>query len=286
MSENQDRGLRDFSKYDTMKTEELEELLRFDTDAPEGEGADVDAILYILEVLEDRGGNNNQVTGKTALEAFESFKQNYLPEGIHIDDVPEEKKPERKPLRWLRGLTAAAAVLAFVLLGSVSANAFGFNIWKAVAVWAQETFHLEGAGKADTEAQGGNMNLVYNSLEDAIYDLEGVRDIAPTWVPEGYKLADVIVDENPLRKKYVAVYSNEETNLKIVVQSYQDGYPEQIEQSEEAEETYPSSGIVYYLFEDNTQMKAVWIKDSYECYISGEVDVDQIKKMIDSISKG
>ena len=283
MSENQDRGIRDFSRYDTMATEELEEILRFDTDAPEGEDTDVDVILYVLEVLADRRRNNNEVTGKTALEAFESFKQDYLPEGIHIDSAPEEKKPAIRPVRWLRGLTAAAAVLAFVFLGSVTANAFGFNIWKAVAVWAQETFHLQRDVEADTYVDGTNQSLEYSSLTVALEELEQVTGIVPTWIPEGYELIELIVDENPLRKKYVAVYSNDETNLKIVVQSYQNGYPEQIEQNDKTEEMYVADGIVYHFFEDIETLQAVWIKDSYECYISGTLTVEQMQMMIDSI---
>lgn len=286
MSENRDRGIRDFSQYDTMTTEELEEILRFDTDAPEGEDTDVDVILYVLEVLADRRRNNNEITGNTALEAFESFKQNYLPEGIFIDSAPEEKKPVIRPVRWLRGLTAAAAVLAFVFLGSVTANAFGFNIWKAVAVWAQETFRLEGEVKAESELPEVDISRGYNSLEEAIYDAERVHNIVPSWIPDGYELLDIIIDETPLQKCYIAVYQAGDAKLKISVRSYQGGYPEQIEQDNENEETYVSANVVYHLFSDIGSMQAVWINDTYECYISGNLTVEQIEMMIDSISKG
>lgn len=286
MSENQDRGIRDFSQYDTMATEELEEILRFDTDAPEGEDTDVDVMLYVLEVLADRRRNNVEVTGKTALEAFEAFKQDYLPEGIHIDSAPEEKKPMIRPARWLRGLTAAAAVLAFVFLGAVTANALGFNIWKAVAVWAQETFRLEGEIKAESELPEVDISREYHSLESAIFDSERVHGIVPTWIPEGYELVELIVDENPLQKIYIAYYERGESFLKISVRSYQNSYPEQIEQSGDTEETYVSSNIIYHIFEDNGQLRAVWVNDSYECYITGDLTTDQLESMIDSIVKG
>lgn len=286
MSENQDRGIRDFSRYDTMATEELEEILRFDTDAPEGEDTDVDLILYVLEVLADRKRNNNQVSGKTALEAFESFKQDYLPEEIHIEPVPEVNAPKIRPLRWLRGLTAAAAVLAFVLLGSITANALGVDIWKAVAVWAQETFRLESHINAKSDLPVPERSNGYSSLEEAIYDVDRVYNIAPKWIPVGYELSDIIVDENPLQIKYVAVYSNGEASLKIVVQSYQDSHPEQIEQSDGTEETIEASGIIYHIFEDVGTLQAVWIKDSYECYISGEITMEQLEMMINSIEEG
>lgn len=286
MSENRDRGIRDFSQYDTMATEELEEILRFDADAPEGEDTDVDVILYVLEVLADRKRKNNEITGNTALEAFESFKEHYLPEGIFIEPVLTAKKPRSKPLRWLRGLTAAAAVLACIFLGSVTANAFGFNIWKAVAVWAQETFRLESDQKAESELPKADREIGYTSLEEAIYDAEEVRGIVPTWIPEGYVLTDIRIDENPLQKIYIGFYEKDEKKLKIVVQSYQSGYPEQIEQSEENGKTYIVLDTVYHFFEDNTQMRAVWIEGNYECYITGELSIDELEKMVESIKKG
>ena len=40
---------KNYSKYDSMSTESLEELLRLDAELPVGEGTDIDEILYILE---------------------------------------------------------------------------------------------------------------------------------------------------------------------------------------------------------------------------------------------
>ena len=265
MSENRDRGIREFSQYDTMSTEELEEIRRFDTDATEGEDPDVDVILYVLEVLADRRRNNNEITGNEALEAFESFKQDYLPEGISIDSVPEEKNPAIRPGGWLRGLTAAAAVLAFVFLGSVTANAFGVNIWKVVAIWAQETFRLEGNIEAESELPVSDRGLEYTSLAAAIDDLEGAKCLVPTWMPEGYELVSLDVLENPIQKIYSALYRNHEATLKIVIQSYQQIYPEQIEQSEGEEEIYEVFGIPFHIFCDNEQIRAAWIDGFYEC---------------------
>ena len=84
MSEKQSRGIGDLSKYDAMTTEELEEILRLDAEAPEEQESDIEMILYIMEVLTERKRNNSH-TGKTALEAYESFVENYMPETEEID---------------------------------------------------------------------------------------------------------------------------------------------------------------------------------------------------------
>ena len=277
MSENQNRGNIDFGKYDSMATEELEEILRLDAEKPEGQESDTDKILYIMEVLAERKRNNGH-TGKTALEAYESFKQNYMPETDN-DIIPMKSKS--RPPRWVRGLTATAAVLAILIVGSVTAKAFGFNIWKAVVQWTQETFHFGDWGKSDP-----NSNLQFASLQEALEYGKITTPLAPTWLPDGYELSDITVEITPLKKTYTAIYANVKKNLVITVRDYLDGDPFFVEQSDGLVEEYDVSGTIYYLFSNQGQNRAVWLYESYECDISGEVTIDELKKMIDSIQKG
>lgn len=274
MSENQNRGSIDFEKYDSMATEELEEILRLDAEMPEGQESDTDKILYIMEVLTERKRNNSH-TGNTALEAFESFKQNYMPETD--DDV----KAKRRNYRWIRSLTATAAVLAILLAGTVTAKAFGFNIWKAVVQWTQETFHFGDWGDSDP-----NNNRAYASLQEALEQGNVPAWLVPTYIPEGYSLKDIKVEQTPLKKIYKAEYIKKETILRITVQDYLDGDPVFVEQSEDLVEDYKALGTTYYLFENNKQVQAIWIVDSYECNISGNITVEELKTMINSIKKG
>ena len=51
-------------------------------------------------------------------------------------------------------------------------------------------------------------------------------------------------------------------------------------------EEYKTNGITYYLFDNNEQVQAAWIVDSYECGITGKVTIDELKLMINSIGKG
>ena len=65
MSENLNR---DFSIYEAMTTEELEEILRLDAEAPEGAQSDTELVLFILEVLAGRRNTEN-ITGNKAQKA-------------------------------------------------------------------------------------------------------------------------------------------------------------------------------------------------------------------------
>ena len=277
MSENQNRGNMDFAQYNSMETEALEEILRLDAEMPTGQESDTEKILYIMEVLAERKRNNSH-TGKTALEAYESFKQNYMPETDH-NIVPIKTKREYP--RWARGLTAAAAVLVILIVGTFTAKACGFNIWQAVVQWTQETFHIGNGDNSDTDK-----NLAYTSLQEALDEGNTPSWLVPTDIPNGYILADISVELTPSRKIYRAKYVCGEKILRITVQEYLDRAPIFVEQSDGLAEEYTASGITYYLLENNNRTQAVWIVDSYECRITGELTIDTLKMMINSIEKG
>ena len=76
MSENTNRRHQDFAKFDAMSTEELEEILRLDLDAPPEQESDTQVLLTIMEVLAQR----KKEPEKKAFEALESFRRNYMPE--------------------------------------------------------------------------------------------------------------------------------------------------------------------------------------------------------------
>ena len=278
MSENQIRGIDDLSRYDAMTTGELEEILRLDAEMPEGQESDTEKILYIMEVLAKRNKQNSH-TGNKALEAYESFKQHYMPE---TDNMIIPMKPHRRTPRWVRSLMATAAVLAIILIGSsVTARAFDFNLWKAVIQWTQETFHFGSWGDSKNDN-----NLPYASLQDALEQGEVFVPLAPNWIPDGFELADITVERSPLKKTYTAKYTNGENVLRITVRDYLDEEPVYVEQSEGLTEEYEVSGSTYYLFSNLKYNRAVWLRESYECDISGDITFEELKEMINSIQKG
>lgn len=281
MSENTNRSNQDFARYDAMTTEELEEILRLDLDAPPEQESDTQVLLTIMEILAQR-----KKPEKTAFEALESFRQNYMPEEDQTAPVLNCKKKinSRTPARWLRTLAATAAVVALVLLSSVTAKAFGLDIWKAVVKWTEDTFHISIGTSSDARGPG-NINS-FDSLEEALDSNEVDIALAPTWIPSGYVLTDIIVEETPLQKVYTALYEKEDAFLRITVREYMASDPEYVEQTEGLIETYEALGITYYLFANNSRTQAVWINESFECYVLGELTITELKTMIDSIGKG
>lgn len=282
---SEDRN-RDYSKYDAMTTEALEEILRLDASAPEGEDSDTELLLYVMGVLAARRKKSS--TGKTAQQAWESFQQNYLSEEDECpEDTLEGKKPVPRPRAWLRRIAAAAAVTALVVCLPLSAKAFGWEeIWEVFARWAKETFSFV----SDESAEVTEPDAEYDGEHDTLQELlkKNKIDIAlvPTWIPDGFELDKTEKVVTPEQGIYRAIYFKGKEKIEIRIKTYflPDMYCFEIE--EDILEIYVADGIEYYIFKNVDQLRALWATESYECNISGDLSLDEIKMMIDSIEKG
>ncbi|MDO5153226.1 MAG: DUF4367 domain-containing protein [Eubacteriales bacterium] len=284
MSENQNRGIQDFSKYDTMETEALEEILRLDAEAPEGQEPDTELLLYVMGVLADRKRNSDN-PGKTAQEAWDSFQRHYLPCGEEESNSQETESEKYTP--WLRRLIAAAAVVTLIFLIPLTASALGWeDIWPAVAKWAKETFSFVSRENTEVSVPSPEDEENYTSLREALEDNNRNADMIPTWIPDGYEFKSLKKDVTPIREAYIANYVNGDNVLTVRVQTYMSKDAQNIEIEEEDSEVYIASEKKYYIFKNEDQIRAVWIVDSYECIISGDLSLDEVKTMIDSIGKG
>ena len=283
MPDIQDRRQRDFSRYDEMDEEQLRQLLREDASKPEGEESDMELVLYIMEVLAGRRKERNQQRDPEA--ALVSFRENYCTDkenSLISEDVPAVRKRG-----WKRGLIAVAAMLVLVIGCLMTVDALGMNVWETIAKWTQETFHFGSAGQVE---ETNEPNPVFDrpcaSLQGALDDYKITVSLVPTYMPEGYVESDVRVAESPTQRLFSAKYVSGDNTIRIRIADYLDTCPSQIEQSDSLLEIYTSSGVDYYIFNNYDQMKAVWIIENYECYITGPVSVSEIQEIIDSIGKG
>lgn len=284
MPNNENRQDSAFAKYDAMSTEELQQILREDASKTEGEGSDMETILYVMEVLAKRRKERNE--GVDPAEALESFKSKYYKpnDNSFISERVTMGRKKRIHFGWSRGLVAAVMVLVIVLGGSLTANALGFDLFEVIAKWTQETFHFGYTGQTDSTIDpNSNYNNPCQSLEAAINRFEYDVDVVPRWLPDNYLEADVKIDETPAQRRFSAKYQSGENTIRIRIVDYLSGAPTQIEQSDSLIEVYSHGGIEYYIFDNLGQLQAVWTLDSLECYISGPLTLSEIKCIIDSI---
>ena len=292
MPNNQNRSNQDFSRLDSMTNDELEEILRLDVQKNEGEESDLEMLLYVMEVLAVRR-KNSENPGKTAGEAFETFKEHYMPDDSTDDTVQVSSKvqainmkPTKRLRPWLSRLVATAAILALILVSSLTVHAMGIDIWDIIVTWTQETFQLRSSKSDETNEAAANDQRKYTDLQQLLSESGIAQTLVPSFIPDGYELVDLKTTESPIQLVFLAIYQNQEHTLKIQIKQYLDSDPQQVEQSDSLVEEYELNGITYYIFADYNQLRAVWIIEEYECYVSGEITIEEIKMMIDSIQKG
>ena len=277
MSENLNR---DFSKYEAMSTEELEEILRLDAAAPEGAQSDTELLFYVMEVLAKRR-QNNHITGNTAQKAWESFQQYYMPE--------ESKKSvvRKKPALWVRRMTAVAAIAALLILVPLTSSALTLGeAWEIIAQWAKETFSFVSEGNAQVSEPMDADQREFSSLQEILAAHKRDASIVPTWIPDGFVVDEIEKAPTPIQEVYSVRYKKDDKKLLIQVRTYLSSDIQNNEIESEPIDIYSRAGIDFYIFENLDQLRALWFIDSYECFISGDITIDELKLMIDSIQKG
>ena len=288
MPDTQNRNEDVFAKYNAMSTEELQQILREDASKPEGqEETSTEALFYIMEVLAQRRRDRNE--GKTPEEALEAFHKYYEEDVLSSENEREpivHKKNSTTP-NWVKRLVAAAAIIILIFSGSITAKAFGFDLWEIIVKWTQETFHFGYVSNGEIgEGPNEYSTEVFLGLQAALDDYEIEASLVPSWIPAGYEEISIKTFDTPKQRQFFGHYQNGNDLLKIWICDYLDSYPTQIEQSGSVLEVYESGGIKYYFVENEDQLRVAWVVDSFECYISGPLSIEELKKMVDSIEKG
>lgn len=279
---------RDFSYLDKLSTDELKELLRQDSMLDESEDSDMDAVLYIMEVLARR--EDKEAAAQSIDSAWQSFKDNYYPctsdpePLFQFDDSGKDEVPvpaKRKPnflRRFVKPLSVAAIVVFVLLTGTITSYALGYDLWGAFAAWSHETFGF--TSRPDTAA-----SLPFPNLRTAL-DMFGsdAGNIVPSWLPEDFGEDIVQVSEAPSGSYIVSrcIGNNREISMEVKVYNNIDPY-RIFEKTASDMELYVKNGVDYYISRNSDLMRINWISSVYECSIISAFTQDEVYKIIESI---
>ena len=271
----------DFSRYEHMTTEELQELLHQSAHNKLGTEPDTQELFKIMEVLSVRRQNSDLPDFRSDEEAFADFCEHYMPK------EKEEARPKeaKRPNRTLKTVAAVLAVVLVLAVGTtVTVKAFRIDILSKIASWTKDIFHFSDTsqGGAATAPEKEN-NLELKSLQDALAKEAITEKLAPTWLPEGYKYKDLSVVSTPRMLIINAIYEYNDERLIINI-CHTIGKPaNQVEKSDELIELYSVNGIDYYIFSNTETLQAAWSIGEFECLIIGKITLEEMKVMINSI---
>jgi len=277
MSELNNRA--EFSHYDSMTTEELQEILRKHANGELQTEPDTDELYYIMEVLARRREEEDPQAFRSDEEALAEFRKHYM---------PKEKKAAKVIKFPSRALKAVAAVLAVVIIfavgTSITAKAFHIDIWSKFANWTKEIFQFtdlpQGTKPGDPEKE---YNAELKSLQNTLAEHAIKEKLVPTWMPEGYISKDLQVMESPRVRNISAIYEKDGSELVIKIRQTIGVPAAQVEKNDDLLEIYVVDGVEYYIFSNTETLQVAWTVGEFECVISGKITLEEMKKMIDSI---
>ena len=179
-----------------------------------------------------------------------------------------------------------AAVLV-LLFGSMTAQAFGLDIFGAIARWTSEIFQLSDSSTpyatigANPLAEGEE--AYYDSLEAAMQDFNIAAPIIPNWIPERFKLVNVLATNQSSGILICADYASSDGFLQIRYAEVGKSDFSSLEQEDTDVDTHFQKGIRHFLLSDMDRQKAFWRNGEFECRISGNVSKKEMKDIVDSI---
>lgn len=290
----------DPAALEEMSTANLEKLLLQDFQDP-GSGEDhMDELYYAARLLAERNPDSNAAPN----QAWEIFQEKYLPfaeaRSAHYEDgaapssdaAPGRRQPRFR--RWgVRGILAAAALAILLLSVSVAAAAAGYDLWRMLAQWTDEVISI--APGQVTRVDPDKIRIPeegteYTSLQEALDDCGLALPAAPKWIPEGFELIQLIVDTNdPTSLAFVTCYHGDDAVLLISLHIFltredggHGGYGD-FQKDEGDPIPYEAGGITHLLSTNAGRPIALWVNGPVEGSIIGDITMDELKQIIDSI---
>ena len=272
-----------YPRYDEMTTDQLREILRKHAHGELEKEPDTEELFYIMEVLANRESENPEKQIKSTEEAYATFVKHYAPEMAVEEPIPFPKR-SAVATRWMKRVAVMAIVCVALTAAAVSAKAFAPDFWEKVAIWTREIFRFE---DATDETQGPEPdkkdNIELSSLLEVLDQYDVPRNLVPTWIPEGYICVSANGKHTPKALSISAAYEKDGEQLFIRIRQEFGSPPFQIEKNENLIEIYTVDGVDYYIFSNNKNLQTAWIVGEFECIIGGNITLEEMKRIIDSI---
>lgn len=123
-----------------------------------------------------------------------------------------------------------------------------------------------------------------DALDQALVEHD-IRAAVPKWIPEGFELVELNVDDEYEIVDIDAWYEKDEDVLVFSIIQVQEGgmIDAFYEMNEESLRTETVGNLEVYFFSNNARNSAAWNEDEYLVYFSGDITEQEVEKMVQSI---
>lgn len=271
MSNNGDKIVQS-NDYRQLSNEALLKKLEW---AMENFGADGSVEQVIQPILDEFARREIDVPAFDARASWEELCENH-PLFFEENTASSEKKSKRK--RRLRP-AIAVAVIAALLASLLIAQAAGIDLLAPLARWTQDIFYFE---RSETSRETPQQNTV-GSLKQLLREDNVKEAVIPNWLPDGMKEIGLSHTKNEYGVEYYAIYSNEQNTVSLYISDWESGNNSfAYEKNPGDVQVYQVNGTNYYMMWNMDTITVVWNQGDYECFISTDLPVEDVEKIIHS----
>lgn len=260
-------------ELESVGSEQLRTMLHAETakDVP-----DDDLVLTILHILEEREPDVPASASPREEAAWKQFRKRV-------------KARKRRPLLSLRSIGNAAVLLLMIglLMAAIPQQADADNWWDRIARWTddffgffreeeEESFNLE-----DYEFRTDNPGL--QQVYDAVVELGVTEPVVPMWLPEGYELSEIIVNEMLDKEQIVTRFEYLENTLTFQTTVLSTDKSEQYLKDDTTVIMREICDTTFNIMRNNEIWVVAWDKNNIECSMAVDCQEDVLYEIIASI---
>lgn len=294
------------SELERKSIEELSKMLADETLFPLDDDTKSDLILRITEVIIRKESKTDEQHETERVAFWARLIVNHgnklpirLEDVLKKDNVIDEKK-QFSSFKYHETLTkmiirriAIVVVILLFMGNTISTYAFNYNFLNVIIGYTSDVFNKRLVTKSSNEEENHSGILLqdidsnmYESFQDAL-NVYGITEVkAPLWIPSNYNYAGVQLSDTSDRDIIVSVYKSGEKMIVVTVINYSEipsGQTRTFEKSEGSPLIFTYNGIDHYIFSNLEKITATWINGLTECDIHGDISLEEIKLMIESM---
>lgn len=251
------------------------------------ESFDQNALDALICALQEADSEPEHTVPSTE-ESLAQFRQRYAPVFDSVEAAAAEKRSaasKRKHFKYSKALPIAAALV--LLLGSMTAQAFGLNVLSALSRWTSQVFRLDQNDRSTAFVRFNPLeegeSATYDTLEDALAAFGIDAPIVPKEIPERFTLEEVVAENWASGLVIYANYISSTDIFQLYYGEVQNFDSISLEKESGLIETYIMGPFTFYITSDLERHKAIWNSGDFECQIHGNISIQELKTIINSI---
>lgn len=265
-----------------MSPVDLADALELALDSMTEENYDPASIDAYLDALDEKAPMPEEPDTEGDFQEFKNKIRAFTANGESFAKSEESPvaKVKRFPVKRVVGTVAATVALLFALM--VGAQAAGIDVFGNLARWTDELFFFVPSSRKDS-----HVSEYSAALRQALEEQELQKELAPTWFPDGFSAREPEIWEDDVSKAIEVIFENSEgKSFAVNIESYTDAEAfgrAPFEKDASDVEAYTSNGRTFYIMSNIDTTTALWSEGNVLESIRGELSVDEVKKMINSM---